>query len=338
MTNVLITGITGFVGSHLADYLLEHTDWDIVGMTRWQDDLDNVRHLIPLVNKGNKGKALSRVLFAEGDLRDPLSLNAIVEVTKPDYIFHLAAQSYPLASYQAPMEALNTNAQGTLCLLDAVRRHCPEAWIHNCSSSEVYGNPKQIPIAEDAPFHPLSPYAISKASADMIGRFYHEAYGLKVLTTRMFTHTGPRRGDVFAESSFAKQIAMIEVEQLDPPIIKVGNLDSIRTVADVRDAVRAYYMLLTHNPIPGEIYNIGGSYTCTVGEILEELLSVAGRSYKFQVDRVRLRPLDATNQVPDCTKFMDHTIWQPEIPFRQTMTDLLNYWRERVKLGPVLQR
>lgn len=331
MTKALITGITGFVGSYLAEYLLEHTDWDIVGMTRWQDDLANVQGLIPAVN------AMERLWFAEADLRDPLSLDEIVRVTQPDYVFHLAAQSYPVSSYRAPMEALNTNAQGTLCLLDAIRRHCPEAWIHNCSSSEVYGNPEKTPIAEDAPFHPLSPYAISKASADMIGRFYYEAYGLKVLTTRMFTHTGPRRGDVFAESSFAKQIAMIEVGQLDPPI-KVGNLDSVRTVADVRDAVQAYYILLTQNPIAGEVYNIGGAHVCTVGQILETLCEIARYDYPIEIDEARLRPLDATNQIPDCTKFMNHTTWQPEIPFRQTMTDLLSYWRERVKHGPVLQR
>lgn len=331
MTKVLVTGITGFVGSHLAEYLLKHTDWYIIGMTRWNDDMQNVANIIHDINLGK------RIKFVEGDLRDPLSLDAIVRRFKPDYVFHLAAQSYPLASYVAPVTALTTNAQGTMLLLDAIRNHCPDALVHNCSSSEVYGNPEKTPITEDTPFHPLSPYAISKASADMIGRFYYEAYGLKVLTTRMFTHTGPRRGDVFAESSFAKQIAMIEIGQLDPPI-KVGNLDSLRTVADVRDAVQAYYMLLTQNPIAGEVYNIGGVHVCTVGQILETLCEIAGCNYSVEVDKNRLRPLDATNQVPDCTKFMAHTTWQPEIPFRRTMIDLLSYWRVRVKLGPVLQR
>ena len=320
-----------FVGSHLAEYLLAETDWSIVGMTRWQDDLSNVQLLIPLVNEGK------RVCFGYGDLGDPLELEAVVEFARPDYIFHLAAQSYPPASYRAPIETMRTNVQGTMLLMDAILRHVPNAWIHNCSSSEVYGNPDKTPITEDTPFHPLSPYAISKASADMIGRFYYEAYGLKVLTTRMFTHTGPRRGDVFAESSFAKQIAMIEVGQLDPPI-KVGNLDSLRTIADVRDAVRAYYMLLTHNPIAGEVYNIGGTHVCTVGQILETLCEIAGHNYPIEVDKARLRPLDATNQVPDCTKFLTHTNWRPEIPFQQTMTDLLNYWRDKVKTGAYLTR
>ena len=331
MTRALITGITGFVGSHLAEYLLKNTNWYIIGMTRWNDDMQNVVSIIHDVNLGK------RIKFVEGDLRDPISLDAIVCKFKPDYVFHLAAQSYPLASYEAPVTALATNAQGTMLLLNSILNHCPNALVHNCSSSEVYGNPERTPITEDAPFHPLSPYAISKASADMIGRFYYEAYGLRVLTTRMFTHTGPRRGDVFAESSFAKQIAMIEVGQLEPPI-KVGNLNSLRTVADVRDAVRAYYMLLTQDPIAGEVYNIGGTHVCTVGQILETLCGIARYDYPFEVDEARLRPLDATNQVPDCTKFMAHTTWQPEIPFRQTMIDLLSYWRERVKHGPVLQR
>ena len=331
MPRALITGITGFVGSHLAEYLLANTDWDIVGMTRWQDDLSNVQSLIPLVNEGK------RVLFGYGDLGDPLELEAVVEFARPDYVFHLAAQSYPPASYRAPIETMRTNAQGTLLLMDAVLRHVPHAWVHNCSSSEVYGKPEKTPINEDAPFHPLSPYAISKVSADMIGRFYQEAYGLKVVTTRMFTHTGPRRGDVFAESSFAKQIAMIEAGQMEPPI-RVGNLGSLRTVADVRDAVRAYHLLLTVDPQPGEVYNIGGTHTCTVGEILEALFVAAGQSFETEVDETRLRPLDADLQVPDCRKFTAHTGWSPEIPFKKTIADLLEFWRGKVRTEASLIR
>ncbi|KKK55879.1 hypothetical protein LCGC14_3070140, partial [marine sediment metagenome] len=167
--------------------------------------------------------------------------------------------------------------------------------------------------------------------------YFAEAYGLKVLTTRMFTHTGPRRGDVFAESSFAKQIAMIEAKQIEPPL-KVGNLESVRTIADVRDAVRAYHMLLTVNPQVGAVYNIGGTHTCTIGQVLDTLFEVAGQRYEVEVDPARLRPIDADHQVPDCSKFMDHTGWKPEIPFEQTMVDLLEYWREKVKRTRPLQR
>ena len=168
---------------------------------------------------------------------------------------------------------------------------------------------------------------------DLIGRYYAEAYGMNVMTTRMFTHTGPRRGDVFAESSFAKQIAMIEAG-LIPPVVKTGNLDSLRTFADVRDAVRAYYMLVTVNPTPGAYYNIGGSYTCTVGEMLDFLINLStNKDIKVVTDPQRLRPIDADLQVPDTSKFKAITGWEPKIAFEDTMADLLNYWRDRVNAG-----
>ncbi len=325
----LITGITGFVGSHLAEYLIDHTDWKIVGMTRWNDNLDNLQNLIHRINAGHG------LRLVEGDLRDALSMGRVI-AEGFDYIFHLAAQSYVQSSYVSPVETLETNALGTLYLMAAVRKHCPEALVHNCSSSEVYGNPEKTPIDESAPFSPLSPYAISKATADMTGRMYHAAYGLRVLTTRMFTHTGPRRGDVFAESSFAKQIAMIEAGMIEDTI-QVGNLDSVRTIADVRDAVRAYHMLLTVDPKPGEVYNIGGAHTCTIREILTALFEQS-KVYSIHVDSKRLRPLDLTLQIPDCSKFTERTGWMPLISFKQTMRDLLSYWRGRVLKGTPLQR
>ena len=328
----LITGISGMVGSHLADYLLEHTDWDIHGMCRWRSPLDNVRHLLDRVNRHD------RVFFGYGDLRDYISIQNVVEQAKPDYVFHLAAQSYPMTSFTSPLDTYDTNIEGTARLLEALRR-CPgiDPVIHVCSSSEVYGRvPKEkVPISEECTFHPASPYAISKVGTDLVGRFHAEAYGQKVMTTRMFTHTGPRRGDVFSESTFAKQIAMAE-KNLIPPVIKVGNLESLRTWSDVRDAVRAYHMLLTVKPVPGEYYNIGGAYSCTVGEMLKHLLSLSTRKdVKVEPDPGRLRPIDADLQVPDTSKFTKHTGWKPEIPFGKTMRDLLDYWRQQVQSGEV---
>jgi len=229
-----------------------------------------------------------------------------------------------------------TNILGTESLLEALRR-CSgiDPVIHVCSSSEVYGrvSKEKLPINEDCSFHPASPYAISKVGTDLLGRYHAEAYGQKVITTRMFTHTGPRRGDVFAESTFAKQIAMIEAGQI-PPVLKVGNLDSLRTWADVRDAVRAYYLLVTVNPIAGESYNIGGTYSCTIRQMLDHLLSLSSRKdIRVEVDSQRLRPIDADLQVPDTSKFHRHTGWEPEIPFEKTMSDLLDYWRERIAAG-----
>ena len=329
MTRALITGISGFVGSHLAEYLLAKTDWEIIGMCRWRSPLDNIQSLIPEINKGG------RVRLVYADLRDGIAVREAVEQANPTHVFHLAAQSYPKTSFSSPLDTLDTNIQGTVRLLDALRKS--DAEIHVCSSSEVYGRAKTIPIAEDAPFHPASPYAVSKVGTDLMARHYAEAYGMRIQVTRMFTHSGARRGDVFAESSFAKQIAMIEAG-LIPPVVKVGNLKSLRTIADVRDAVRAYHMLLTVNPVPGEYYNIGGSHTCTVGDILNTLLSMSAVKIGIEVDPDRLRPVDADLQVPDCTKFKNHTGWRPMIHFDQTMADLLSYWRDQVKRGAPLQR
>jgi GDPmannose 4,6-dehydratase len=327
---VLITGVTGMVGSHLTDYLLANTDWDIYGMCRWRSPLDNVEHLLDRANRKD------RLYFIDGDLCDYISLQNAVNASKPDYVFHLAAQSYPKTSFTSPIVTLDTNIIGTERLLEALRQ-CPgiDPIIHVCSSSEVFGRvPREkLPISEECSFHPASPYAISKIGTDCVGRYHAEAYGQKVVVTRMFTHTGPRRGDVFAESTFAKQIAMIE-QGLIPPVVKTGNLDSMRTWSDVRDAVRAYYLLLTVNPIPGEYYNIGGSHSCTVGDMLKYLISISrSKNIKVETESIRLRPLDADLQVPDISKFKKHTGWEPLIPFEKTMQDLLDYWRDRVKSG-----
>ena len=318
------------VGSHLADFLLENTDWDVYGMCRWRSPLDNVEHLLDRANKGD------RVYFLDGDLNDYISLQNTVEAAKPDFVFHLAAQSYPTTSFTSPIQTLETNILGTERLLEALRR-CPgiDPFIHVCSSSEVFGRvPREkLPIDEQCSFHPASPYAISKTGTDLVGRFHAEAYGQKVMVTRMFTHTGPRRGDVFAESTFAKQIAMIE-EEVIPPVVKTGNLNSLRTWSDVRDAVRAYYMLLTVNPTPGEYYNIGGSFSCSVKDMLDHLISLSTRDdIHVETEAGRLRPLDADLQVPNIAKFSAHTGWEPQIPFEKTMGDLLDYWRERVRSG-----
>lgn len=338
MTKALITGVTGMVGSHLADFLLEETDWDVFGVCRWRSPLDNVEHLLDRANRK------ARLYFEYADLNDAISLIHTIDSIKPDYVFHLAAQSYPQTSFTAPLDTLETNINGTARLLEALRNainNDPDykPIIHVCASSEVFG---KIPadkkpaegIHEECPFHPASPYAISKVGTDLLGRYYAEAYGMTVMTTRMFTHTGPRRGDVFHESTFAKQIAMIEAGLIDP-VVHVGNLKSLRTYADVRDAVRAYYMLVTVNPIAGEYYNIGGSYTCEVGDTLNTLISYSTMKdeIRVEVDPERLRPIDADLQIPDCRKFKTHTGWEPEIPFEKTMHDLLDYWRARVSRG-----
>ncbi len=327
MAKVLITGITGMVGSHLADYLLKNTPWEIHGLIRWRSPLDNIKEIIPYINRKE------RVFLHYGDLRDGESIRHVIRDVRPNYVFHLAAQSYPKTSFDSPLDTYETNVQGTERVLAALREYAPQAIIHVCSSSEVFGrvSKDKVPIDEECSFHPASPYAISKVGTDLIGRYYAEAYDMTVMTTRMFTHTGPRRGDVFAESTFAKQIALAEAGLIEP-IVKVGNLESMRTIADVRDAVKAYHLLVTHNPIKGEYYNIGGNYSCTIGDLLNDLIDLSTLKDKItiELDKERLRPIDADLQIPDTRKFQAHTGWKPEIPYKKTIADLLNYWREQV--------
>jgi len=320
--NVLITGITGFVGSHLADYILANfPEVRISGLARWRAPKDNVRHI------------LDRITLEPGDLADLPSLTAMLSRQRPDIIFHLAAQSYVPFSFTAPVATLTANAIGTCNLLEAVKGLKDSSGydpvIHICSSSEVYGQVREdeVPIRENNPFRPASPYAVSKVAEDMLAFQYWLSWQIKTMRTRMFTHTGPRRGEVFVVSSFARQIAAIEAG-LQPPAVKVGNLDSIRTFLDVRDAVKAYWILTEKCP-PGEVYNIGGVETMTVGEMLQRLLKLARvKNIDIEVDPRRLRPSDVTRQIPCIDKFTEATGWKPEIRFDKTMEDTLDYWRD----------
>jgi GDPmannose 4,6-dehydratase len=324
-----ITGITGMVGSHLADYLLEKTNWKIFGLCRWNSKLNNIFHL-------NKYLKSHRLNLVYGDLLDENSLNKHIKDLKPDFIFHLAAHSYPTTSFISPKDCLKTNIIGTLNILEAVRLFkLKKTVIHICSSSEIFGKVKKedIPIKENCNYHPASPYAISKVGTDLLGKYYAEAYNVNTQITRMFTHTGPRRSEFFAESTFAKQIVMIEKNIIEP-VIKVGNLNSLRTICDVRDAVRAYHLVCTKKPIPGSFYNIGGSYSCSVGQILDELLSkskLKKKNLRIVVDKKRLRPIDADLQIPDTTKFQTHTGWKAKISFEKTCEDLIKFWRQELK-------
>ena len=307
------------VGSYLADYILDnHPEVEVHGLIRWRSPLDNIR--------GIEG----RITLHHAELRDLNSLVLLLRKVRPAWIFHLAAQSYVGASFIAPADTIHTNVIGTTNLLDAVRIAGLDPKIHICSSSEVYGQvtKDEVPIRETNPFRPASPYAVSKVGEDMIALQYFLSFGIKTVRTRMFTHTGPRRGDVFAESSFARQIAEIEARNRQNPV-KVGNLDSVRTVADVRDAVRAYWLLLEKCPA-GEVYNIGGNQTMSVGEILERLETMAKCKIDHAVDPGLLRPSDVTLQIPDTSKFRGATGWEPQIPVEVTLRDLLEYHRKRV--------
>lgn len=323
--NVFITGITGFVGSHLADYVLkEFPKIQILGLMRWRAPKKNIEHI------------LDKLELCYGDLTDLSSLKTILAKYKPEIIFHLAAQSYVDFSFISPIATLEANIVGTCNLLEAIKdlklNSGYDPIIHICSSSEVYGQVKEddVPIKESNPFRPASPYAVSKIGEDMIAFQYWLSWKIRTIRTRMFTHTGPRRGDVFVTAAFAKQIAAIEAG-LIPSVIRVGNLESIRTFLDVRDAVRAYWVLV-NKCSPGEVYNIGGSETMTVGEMLNKMLKISRvKNVSIEVNPSLLRPSDVSFQIPCIDKFINETGWKPQIKFDKTLEDTLNFWRDYYK-------
>ena len=321
---VLITGITGFVGSHMADYLLKNVpDVEIFGMRRWRSRFENVSHLYQLDN----------VTFLEGDLSDRSSISKILYEVEPDVVYHFAAQSFPESSFKTPTYTLNTNVIGTTNLLEELRlaqeRIALSPVIVSVSSSEVYGNPEpdEVPIKETNPIRAANPYSISKVGHDLMSQYYYQAFNLKMIITRMFSHEGSRRGKIFALSSFAYQVVQSE-KGLGDYTIKHGNLDSVRTYNHIDDAVHAYWLAVDKCDY-GEVYNIGGDYTCTVGDALDMLISRSTVKDKLKkvLDPDRVRPTDITLQIPDSTKFREKTGWKPTKGLEEICDDLLDYWR-----------
>ena len=316
----LITGLTGFAGSHLAEYLLEnHPDIEVHGTYRWRSPLDNIADIT------------EKVSLHETDLMDYHSVFQTVKAVKPDYIFHLAAQSFVPTSWDAPAATLHTNVIGQTHIFEAVRNLGLDPMIQIACSSEEYGlvHPDETPITEENPLRPLSSYAVSKMGQDFLGYQYFQSYGLKAIRTRGFNHTGPRRGKVFVTSNFAMQLAKIKLG-LKEPVIRVGNLDSIRDFTDVRDMVRAYYLAVTKAK-PGEVYNICSGQGITIRELLDRLIALAEVDVKVEPDPERMRPSDVEILLGDCSKFKADTGWEPEIPFDKTLRDTFDYWVERLE-------
>jgi GDP-4-dehydro-6-deoxy-D-mannose reductase len=315
---VLITGISGFVGSHLAEYLLNLGNVEIYGMIRWRSDTKNINHI------------KNKIKLYEADLRDLSSIKSVIEKIKPERIFHLAAQSFVGSSFNAPQETLTTNIIGQLNIFEAARHLGINPFIQVAGSSEEYGlvYEKELPIKETNPLRPLSPYAVSKVAQDMLGFQYFRSYGLNIVVTRAFNHTGTRRGEPFVSSNFAKQIAMIEKGK-QAPVIHVGNLDTIRDFTDVRDIVKAYWLSLGKCP-PGDVYNISSGKGYRIKEVLQILLSYAKIKVQIKEDPERMRPSDVPILIGDSAKFRKITGWEPEIPFEKTLKDLLDYWRQNI--------
>ncbi len=316
---VLITGITGFAGSHLAEFILnEFPDVEVWGLVRWRSPLNNIMHI------------KDKLHLVEGDLKDYVSLREALKISKPDRIFHLAAQSFVPTSWKLPAETFAINAIGEINLFEAIRELKLDPLIHIAGSSEEYGlvYENEVPIKETNPLRPLSPYAVSKVAQDMLAFQYFQSYKLKTVRTRAFNHSGPRRGHVFVTSNFAMQIAMIEKGK-QPPEIHVGDLTAKRDFSDVRDIVRGYWLSLEKGE-PGEVYNISSGKAYQIKEVLDILLSYAKVNVKIVQDPERMRPSDVLLLIGDSTKFSNKTGWKPSIPFEKTLKDLLDWWRERI--------
>ncbi len=317
-TRVLITGITGPVGSFLADYLLTLPDVEVHAFKRWRSDTRPIAHLY------------GRVTFHEGDIEDPYVVASAIRNAAPDRIYHLAAQSYPSASWDAPVTTMRVNVEGTINVLEAARAHAPQARIHIAGSSAQYGwvGPEDMPIAETHPQRPASPYGISKAAAEMLGHQYHDSYGMHVVVTRSFNHVGPRQGDRCSIQTFCQQMAQIEAG-LQEPVINVGNLDASRDFTHVTDAARALWLLLDKGT-PGTTYNLCSGTTTRIGDIVT-LVQERGRvPVEIRVDPARLRPSDEPILQGDNTRLRTDTGWAPQIGMTRIVEELMAYWRDRV--------
>jgi GDP-mannose 4,6-dehydratase len=316
---ILITGIGGSGGSYLAEYIVEHhPDVEVHGIVRWHN-----------VAQRNLARIAEAVTVHEADLTDFGSTFAALQAVQPDAIFHMAAHANVRASFVTPNRVLTDNILGTSTLFEAIRLAKLDPLIQLCSTSEVYGNVRaeDVPIGEEAPLRPSSPYAVSKTAQDLLGWTYFVSYGMRIIRTRMFAYLNPRRLDLFA-TSFARQVARVERGLQHE--IRHGNLDSVRTLIDVRDAMRAFWEGLLYCE-PGQAYNVGGTTPVTVAEVLERLIALAGRPIPTRLDARLLRPSDISMQVPSVDKFVQATGWKPTYTVEESLSYLLDYWRRQVE-------
>jgi GDP-4-dehydro-6-deoxy-D-mannose reductase len=312
---VLITGVAGFVGRHLAAHLFGEGGQEVWGLTRSSSPVDGLDE---------------RVRLAVADLRDRDAMFAAIEQARPDAVYHLASQASVAISLRNPRDTMETNVFGQINLLEACAKHVPEARILVVGSNEEYGltRPDELPIRETKELRPISPYAVSKVTQDLLGHQYFATHKLQVIRARPFTHTGPGHGSIFVTPAFARQIAEME-QGLSEPLMKVGFLEGQRDFTDVRDMVRGYRLLLERGE-PGEVYNLGSGVPRSVRSILEGLLALTTVRPKIETDPARLRPLEVPVMYADCSRIHAATGWRAEIPFEQTLRDVLEDWRARV--------
>jgi GDP-4-dehydro-6-deoxy-D-mannose reductase len=316
----LITGIAGFAGSHLAEYLVANTDLEVHGL------------ILPQFGVANIQAIRDRLTLHDGDVADYQRVLPLLADCRPDLIFHLAAQSAPSLSLLQPGVTLTNNILGQLNVLQAAVELGVSPRILVIGSADEYGRvlPSELPVTETNAMRPVNPYSVSKIAQDYLGYQYFLSHKLPTVRLRPFNHIGPRQGPGFVVSDFAKQIAEVEAGKR-PPEVHVGSLESQRDFTDVRDTVRAYYLALTQGE-PGDVYNVGSGRAHSVGSILNRLLAMSTARISVVPDAARLRPSDIPILVCDCAKFRARTGWQPAIPLEKTLSDVLAYWREQVRL------
>ncbi len=316
---ILITGITGMAGSHLADYLLRYENCEVHGTIRWRSNRRHIKHIE------------KKLHLHECELKDPHAVIRLLKDVQPQQVYHLASQSNVATSWNSPRDTLVNNTTAQLNLFEAVKvLGLFETRILISGSSEEYGlvYENELPVTEDNPLRPLSPYAVSKVTQDALAFQYYKSFGLQIIRTRSFNHTGPRQADVFVTSNFARQIVEIEMGAQDS-VIRVGNLVAKRDFTDIRDVVKAYALGIEHCD-PGEVYNIGQDKAYSIKQVLEMLLGMSKQDIGVKEDPARMRPSDVPVMLCDSTKFRKKTGWQPQIQFNQTLSDLLDYWRDEL--------
>jgi len=315
MKRALITGIAGSGGSHLAEYLVDNEDIDVHGVSRWHSTTSNA----------NLKRIKNRITLHECDLNDLSATIRTLEASKPDYIFHLAAHANVHVCFSNPIAVLQNNINNTINLFEAIRIVGIDPIIQFCGTSEVYGQvaPENTPITEEHPLQPVNIYAVSKLTQEKIASSYFHSYGMKTIITRMFAYINPRRGDIFS-SAFARKI--VEIERGERDVLTHGNLDSVRTLIDVRDAMETYWIACQKCEY-GVPYNIGGESVISVGDFLEQLKVQSKVPIRSMVDKKLLRPVDVTLQVPDVSRFVKTTGWKPRYSLEDSVDFLLNHYR-----------
>ncbi|RJR42353.1 MAG: SDR family oxidoreductase [Desulfobacteraceae bacterium] len=316
---VLITGITGMAGSHLAEYLIARGDCEIHGTLRWRSNRENIARIE------------KEAFLHECELRDAYAVTRLLREIRPHRIYHLASQSNVATSWLSPRETLVNNVTAQLNILESLKLLDQTGTrVHVAGSSEEYGmvEEHELPVTESNPLRPISPYGVSKVTQDTMAYQYFRNFGLHIVRTRCFNHTGPRRSDSFATSSFARQIVEIEMKRKDP-VILVGNLHAKRDFTDIRDVVRAYHLALEQCE-PGGVYNIGSGTATSLRHVLDLLLTMSRTAISVKQDTGRMRPSDVPVLVADTSAFRKTTGWIPKIPLEQSLFDLLEYWRERL--------